>query len=230
MGARGGISVALYPAKSNSRLKELPMFKKLVLSALVVIATLQAVSAKAAEDKSVLEKVQMKAFLCLVWECPIIFMKETGLMNLIEMYGQRKAVQSLTIARGDARFFADRVILVEPREHSTDLYKRMVIKLEAGDVVSAIGMINDGNGTSHYGDVRMNIEGLKVLDTADMQAQASGIKINGRPLVSKELAAAHAATQNLIYDGVIKAPGNEMSKANNALLLNKMMLDFVKDR
>jgi len=204
------------------------MFKKLVLSALVVIATLQAMSANAAEDKNVLEKVQMKAFLCLVWECPIIFMKETGLTNLIEMYGQRKAVQSLTIARGDARFFADRVILTEPRENSLDLYKRLVIKLEPGDVVSSTGRIDDGPGIYHYGDVRMNVEGLKVLDTAETDVQ--GIKINGRPLVSKELAAAHAATQNLIYDGVIKAPGNEMSKANNALMLNKMMLDFVSDR
>lgn len=206
------------------------MFKKLALSTVIAISSLHAGSAKAADEQNLHDKLKMKAFLCVYWECPAMFMQATGLNALLEHLGQEKdkqTIDTVSTATGDARFFADRVKMTEPGEIATDLYRRVVVKLEPGDVITSIDRINDSSGY-HYGEVPMNVEGLQVLDLKN--GEGAGVKINGRPLISKDLKAAHAATQNLIFDGVIKAPQNEFNTATNAVLLNEKMLDFANGK
>lgn len=196
------------------------MFKKLALSMILTVSTFNAHPSMATEKQRLAEKIKMKAFLCVYFDCPAYFMQATGLNSLIEMYGNRRAAQSLKIARADALLFAERVTLTDPGPQNTDLYRRMIVKVHPGDTIAM---------KSHYSvEIPINIEGLQVLDLKN--GEGATLRINGRPLVSKELSAAHGAAQNLIFDGVIRAPQNEYKTATNALLLNKLIIDPVQNR
>lgn len=191
------------------------MFKKLALFILIAATAFSFKPSVASERKQLNEKVKMKAFLCYYFECPAYFMEATGLNAIIEMYGSRRAMQVLSYTQSDARFFENHVIMTEPGKDNGDIYKRMMLKIRPTDYIT-------------LSEVRLNTKGRNTLDFKN--GEGASIKINNRPLISKELAAAHSAAQSLIYEGVLKAPQNEYNTTTDAAALNKIFVDFNKDR
>src|SRR5437868_6446382 len=122
------------------------MFKKLILAAVLMISPLHTTSAFAGSDDSTKDSVMMKAFACLYWECPALFIKYSGWGLIIESYGQAKAIFVVDKARTDARFFAERVLLTENGEITSEMYKRVVIKLQPDDQVTVMGLVNEPGG------------------------------------------------------------------------------------
>ncbi|WP_413288844.1 hypothetical protein [Bdellovibrio sp. HCB337] len=197
------------------------MFKKLALFTLIAMTSFSFRPSVAAEKpEQIAAKIRMKAFLCYYFDCPESFMEGTGLKSVVDMYGSQRALMIVHRSQNDARFFADRTLMTEPGKEATDLYKRILIKLQPSDRIT---MQN-----SQQGEVLLNTKNLQVLDFKN--GEGPGVKINGRPLISRDLEAAHSATQNLIFDGVIKAPMNEYKLATDALLINRILVDFPKDR
>lgn len=179
----------------------------LAFSALVVVPTY-------AGKKSWTETFKMKASLCVYWECPALFMKATGLAQAVEQEGRIPSLQSVTIARVDAKFFASKVIFTEPGEEPDQLYKMVQIRVSPGDrLTTYVG----------YAETPLETGGHRFINIDNYQAHS--LKINGRPLISKELSVAHHATQSLMIEGVIPPPNNQYGAATNARLLNKYLLE-----
>lgn len=189
------------------------MFKKILGAGLIVVVGFSMGSASAAVQK-LSEKTKMKAYMCAYWACPATFMDASGLNAVLEIIDVKKGAKILDKVREDAQFFADRVLRTEAgADPVTNLYRKVIVKLEAGDRV-----------TSEVKDLPKIIKSQATV-TLNTQ-EAINFKINGRPLISKELNTAHTAAQNLIFDGVVKSPSNELKSATNALLINQMVIEY----
>jgi hypothetical protein len=190
------------------------MFKKWVLAAFLACFALLKVSPTYAGKASWTEIFKMKAALCLYWECPAIFMRATGLSKVPEQDGRVAALQSVTRARLDAKFFASKVIFTEPGDEPDQLYKMIQIRVNPEDrLTTFIG----------YNETPIEISGRRIINIDNYQAHT--LKINGRALISKELSVTHHALQGLMIEGVIAPPNNQYGSATNARLLNKYLLE-----
>jgi len=188
------------------------MLKQWIVTTSFAFAALMAVSTTYAGKKSWTETFKMKASLCRSWQCPPVYMKETG-MNRALKDDPQTALQSVALARLDAQFFAEKIVFTEPGDEPDQLYKMVQVRVRPGDKLT----VNSG-----YNETSVNTEGRRLFNIEDYQAHT--LKINGRPLISKELWMAHQATQGLIIDGVIQPPNNQLGAATNARLLNKLLL------
>src|SRR5207253_10175591 len=111
-------------------------------------------------------------------------------------------------------------------EITSEMYKRVVIKLQPDDQVTVMGRVNEPGGYSIKRH-ELNTAGLSTLDINDYTA--STIEINGRPLVSETLKIAHRAMQNLIFDGVLPIPEKEQfTMATNVMRINQWMVDHAR--
>lgn len=189
------------------------MLKKWTLAALLALTALYVLPTHASKQ-SWTDLFKMKASICLYWDCPGLYMRATGLSAVVDSVGRRPTLQSVTLVRADAKFFAERVVFTDPGKEPTQLYDTVVVRIHPGDQVTVIEKANE---------VSMDMMNRHTLDLFDGQART--LKINGRPLISKDLATAHQAIQNLVFDGVIAPPGNEYRSATNARLLNKAFLE-----
>lgn len=189
------------------------MFKKSVNAVFIMMIGFSLGTASAAVQKFS-DKTRMKAYLCANWACPGTFMDASGLSAVLGMIDIKKGAKLLEKTREDAQFFAERVIRAEAgNDPSAELYKKVTVKLQPGDRITA--------------EVKNIPKIMKNHSTVVLNNQeATNFKINGRPLISKDLNTAHLATQNLIFDGVIQPPANELKSATNALLINQMVIDY----
>lgn len=194
--------------------KGLAMFKTWLVTTLTSLTSLLlTVTTAAAATTNASETVQMKAALCMQWECPSLFMKDTGLENTLEQLGRKAAQETIAEAQEDAEYFAEKVIFTEPGNEPQHLYKNVQIRILPGDRLTI---------TVGSKEVLLNTQGQRLFNVDNFQAHV--LKINGRRLITRELYAAHQATQNLIIAGAITPPLNELASATNARLLNKRLL------
>lgn len=191
------------------------MFKKWLLTTFLASLALLASLPTLASKSSWTDTFKMKASLCVYWECPGLYMRATGLSKALAQEGRVASLQSITVARLDAKFFASKVIFTEPGAEPNQLYKMVQIRVGPEDRLSIV----DGNGEKPL----PRAETRRFINFDNFQAH--GLKINGRALISKELATAHHAMQGLMIDGVLSPPNNQYGAVTNARLLNKYLLE-----
>lgn len=187
-------------------------FVTTVLS-LTLLLLIVSTTARAAK-KIMPDAVEMTAALCVQWECPSVFMKDTGLQNTLKNIGHQAAQESLAEAQEDAEYFAEKVIFTEPGNEPQHLYKNVQIRIQPGDRLTIIV------GSK---EVLLNTQGQRLFNVDNFQAHV--LKINARRLITRELYTAHQAIQNLIIAGAVTPPHNELASAMNARLLNKFLLE-----
>lgn len=151
---------------------------------------------------------------------------------LFEIKGRLEQKEVIVQAVDDLTFFADNVVATEPGEYGF-LYKKIVIQPKAGDVVTVKTFtVENGQNVGHETVVEHGNEPLEFANYS-----AVDLKINGREVVSNQVAKAHEAAKNLIYDGVIEVPEslrtgvektNVWVAANTATISNKLALDYAK--
>lgn len=191
------------------------MFKKWLLTTFLASFAMLSALPTFAGKMSWTDTFKMKASLCVYWECPGLYMKATGLHKAIEAEGRIASLQSVTIARQDAKFFASKVIFTEPGSEPDQLYKMVQIRVGPEDKLSMV------NG---YGETPLpSVSARRFMNVDNYQAHT--LRINGRALISKELSVAHHAMQNLMIDGVVTPPNNQYGAVTNARLLNKYLLE-----
>lgn len=191
------------------------MFRKWLLTTFLASFALLLAMPTFASKKSWTDTFKMKASLCVYWECPALFMKATGLTKPVEQEGRIASLQSVTLARLDAKFFASKVVFTEPGEEPDQLYKMVQIRVSPEDKLSIMEGYSETPLPSPTARRLMNIDNY----------QAHTLKINGRPLISKDLSVAHHAMQSLMIDGVLTPPNNQYGAVTNARLLNKYLLE-----
>ncbi len=211
------------------------MLKKSVLSIVLGVSLIQTsaqarVGSNFEEPKTKLEtdySLLLNPLACFAYGgCAAVIMQVTGVNNVMEFVGHKKAQKQLAKSISDAEFFRDHVVSTEPGDISNALYKNVVIRLSKGEQLTTLALVSNGS-TSTYQDVPLEVNSQEI--TVD-NYNAGALKINGRLLISDDLLKAHMATQNLIFDDVIKVPeeskvnGNSYRAATNALLLNQLML------
>lgn len=190
------------------------MFKKWRLTTFLASFAMLLVVPTYASKASWTDAFKMKASLCIYWECPSVFMKATGLNKVTEQEGRIASLQSVTRARVDAKFFASKVIFTEPGDEPDQLYRMIQIRVSPEDkLTTSVG----------YEETPVETGGHRVVNIDNYQAHT--LKINGRPLISKELSVTHHAIQSLMIEGIIAPPNNQYGSATNARLLNKYLLE-----
>jgi len=190
------------------------MLKKWLLTTFLASFTLLLALPTYAGKQSWTDKYKMKASLCIYWECPGLYMKATGLSKTSKNESRIALLQSVTLARIDAKFFASKVVFTEPGDETQQLYKTVQIRVAPQDKIS----INDGTK-----ETILSLGTQRLINIDNYQAHS--LKINGRPLISKELAAAHQAMQSLMIDGALTPPNNHYDSVKNARLLNKYLIE-----
>lgn len=191
------------------------MLKKWLLNLVFSYIAFWSPSSLAGNTKD-LELSVMKASLCLHWDCPSIYMQATGLSHTVKQLDQKLLLQTMNSAQADARFFAEKVISSEAGEHPGQLYKSLQILVgQNSRLTTRVGSREEPVET----------QGQHILNMD--HHQALHLKIDGRPLISKELALAHQATQSLILEGIIPPPKNQWDSATDARLLNHTLITAI---
>ncbi|MFS4458895.1 hypothetical protein [Bdellovibrio sp. HCB2-146] len=188
------------------------MFKKALAIALVITTASSSFAANSgAEKESFLTKVEKTVFEAVYFGVTPLMYPVSYLVELKDRYQAKKLIEA---AQGDAQFFAAHVVSSEKGYMTSQLYNKMVISLNEGDVLTA-GDSVVANTSGLY-----NAEELK-----------GTIKINGRQLITEQLYKAHLAAQFLIFSDVLSVPaelkdanGNDFKAATSGSSLNKIIL------
>lgn len=188
-----------------------------------------------AASASLTEDVQKAGFECVYFTCPAILLRITGIDYLLENIARNKQAQKIMLATDDAYFFKAHVMQTTHGELSTDIYSKMVIKVAPEDILTQEVQVKHMSSDSSYyyasEDAPLEVDTTQpiLLDNT----KVTGVKINGRPLVSKALAEAHLATQFLIFSDalVVKDTNRTLySIATDALTLNEVAIMFANKK
>lgn len=170
-----------------------------------------------------------KAFTCVFFVCPAVLARVTGISWVIEMKGRHEASKTILAATDDAAFFKAHVMETEAGDlNSEDFYGKMLIHVAPTDSLTYKAQIKH---TSSDGSYYYQAEDVPLVADQDQpilldNTQISGVKINGRSLISNELANAHLAARRLIFDGVLKVEPAKQTPGyqRDALVLNEVVL------
>jgi hypothetical protein len=197
------------------------MFKKAVLSVLIVASASQAFAVDYVEHTDGFgTRLQKEVF---EW---VYFGKALILVSPItEFIGTQKAKSKVNGAIDDAQFFQNHVASAQKGELADLIYQNMVIQVRPDEIVTRSEQIDASSSARH--DVVVDSSSGKVVTGA---FDAVFYKINGRTLISDELNEAHMAARNLIYDNVIELPASISSAkaASDAVILNNLMIDYAR--
>ncbi|MDG0815092.1 hypothetical protein [Bdellovibrio svalbardensis] len=175
--------------------------------------------------------VKEAAFQCVYFTCPAILLRVTGVSYLLENIERNKQAQKIVAATEDANFFKSHVIQSNRGELANDLYNKLVIHVAPGDVVTQSVQVKhtSGDGSYYY----TSEDALLEVDTTQPilleNRIATGVKINGRALISPALAEAHLAVQFLIFSDALVVKDTDRTQysiATDALSLNEIAIMF----
>jgi hypothetical protein len=197
------------------------MFKKVVLSVLIVASASQAVSGYFTEDTEGLGTRQKKEIFEWVYFGKSLIM----VSPITEFIGTQKAKSTVGAAIDDAQFFQNHVASAKKGELADLIYQNMVIHVRPDEIVTRSEQIDESSSVRH--DVVVDSSSGTVVTG---QFDAPFYKINGRTLISDELNEAHMAARNLIYDKVIDLPAslNSARATSDAVILNNLMIDYAR--
>ncbi len=180
---------------------------------------------------SVTDSIGKAAFGCVYFTCPAILLRISGIDYLLENITRNKQAQKIMVATDDAYFFKSHVIQTARGEMTSDIYSKMVIRVAPGDVLTQEVQVKQASSdTSYYyrtEDAPLDVDTTQpiLLDNT----KVVGVKINGRPLVSKALGEAHLAVQFLIFSDALTVKDTNRtaySIATDALSLNEIAIMF----
>lgn len=168
-------------------------------------------------------EISKEIFTCAYYGgCVHAVLRVTGIDRILENIEANKNTQKILAATGDALFFKQHVISAKGGELAMDIYKNVVIKVGPEDKISELQMVDHGS-YSAYEDVAIAVDASQPIVLENNRALR--IKINGRPLISKDLQIAHQATQNLIFSDKLSIKnGNKTAyqSATDAVVLNEL--------
>jgi hypothetical protein len=198
------------------------MFKKAVLSVLIVASASQAFAIDYTEHTDGFGTRLQKEVFELVY-----FGK--GLSTLVspitEFFGNQKSKSQIDAAIDDAQFFQNHVASAKKGEYADLIYQNMVIHVRPDEVVTRSEQINENSSARH--DVVVDSSSGTVVTS---EFDAVFYKINGRTLISDELNEAHMAARSLIFNDMIEVPENRTKAkvTSDAVILNNLMIDYAR--
>jgi len=197
------------------------MFKKVVLSVLIVASASQAFAIDYTEHTDGFgTRLQKEVY---EW---VYFGKSLILVSPItEFIGKQKAKSKVNAAIDDAQFFQNHVASAKKGELADLIYQNVVIQVRPDEIVTRSEQIDERSSARH--DVVVDSSSGTVV-TGEFDAVF--YKINGRTLISDELNDAHMAARNLIYNKEIELPASLSSAkaASDAVILNNLMIDYAR--
>ena len=197
------------------------MFKKAVLSVLIVASASQAFAVEYNEHSEGFgTRLQKEVFEWVYYGKSLILISP-----ITEFIGTQKAKSKVNAAIDDAQFFQNHVASAQRGELADLIYQNMVIRVRADETVTRSEQIDSSSSARH--DVVVDSSSGTVVTGA---FDAVFYKINGRNLISDELNEAHMAARNLIYDKQIEIPASiSVAKAaSDAVILNNLMIDYAR--
>ena len=197
------------------------MFKKAVLSVLIVASASQAFALEYTEHTDGFgTRLQKEIFEWVYYGKSLIMVAP-----IVEFVGTQKAKATVNAGINDAQFFQNHVASAQRGELADLIYKNVVIHVRPDEIVTRSEQI-DASSSARHDVVVDSSSGTVVTGEYD----AVFYKINGRTLISDELSDAHMAAKNLIFNNVIELPASISSAkaASDAVILNNLMIYYAR--